>query len=90
MYQAWEFSGFCLISDVKHLYDSSDIPVLADSTPAWISNYIHYNVWEEITYPFPNFIVQLLKFENGLVISLLTLLDMWLHIHMGIKVKRFL
>ena len=23
--------------------------------PAWISDYIHYNVWEEITYPFPNF-----------------------------------
>ena len=24
-------------------------------TPAWISNNIHYNVWNEITYPFPNF-----------------------------------
>ena len=23
--------------------------------PAWISNYIHYNVWGEITYPFLNF-----------------------------------
>ena len=23
--------------------------------PAWISNYIHCNVWDEITYPFPNF-----------------------------------
>ena len=23
--------------------------------PAWISNYIHYKVWGEITYPFPNF-----------------------------------
>ena len=23
--------------------------------PAWISNYIHYNVWDEITYPFLNF-----------------------------------
>ena len=22
---------------------------------AWISNYIHYNVWDEITYPFLNF-----------------------------------
>ena len=22
---------------------------------AWISNYIHYNVWDEITYPLPNF-----------------------------------
>ena len=23
--------------------------------PAWISNYIHHKVWDEITYPFPNF-----------------------------------
>ena len=23
--------------------------------PAWISNYINYKVWDEITYPFPNF-----------------------------------
>ena len=24
-------------------------------TPAWISNYTHYKVWDEITYPFTNF-----------------------------------
>ena len=23
--------------------------------PAWISNYIHYKMWDEITYPFLNF-----------------------------------
>ena len=23
--------------------------------PPWISNYTHYNVWNEITYPFLNF-----------------------------------
>ena len=23
--------------------------------PAWISNYIHYKLWDEITYPFLNF-----------------------------------
>ena len=23
--------------------------------PPWISNYTHYNVWDEITYPFLNF-----------------------------------
>ena len=23
--------------------------------PAWVSNYIHYKVWNEITYPFTNF-----------------------------------
>ena len=27
---------------------------LTSITP-WISNYIHYKVWDEITYPFPNF-----------------------------------
>ena len=25
------------------------------SNRVWISNYIYYNVWDEITYPFPNF-----------------------------------
>ena len=38
--------------------------------PAWISNYIHYTVWDEITL--------LLKFGNGLVISFL---NMWLLVH---------
>ena len=23
--------------------------------PVWIMNYIHYNVWDEITYPFLKF-----------------------------------
>ena len=23
--------------------------------PAWMTNYTHYKVWDEITYPFPNF-----------------------------------
>ena len=35
----------------------------------WISNYIHYNVWYEITYPFSNFNGGTLKFGNGEVIS---------------------
>ena len=25
-----------------------------DLIPAWISSYICYNTWDEITYPFPN------------------------------------
>ena len=32
---------------------------------AWISNYIHYKVWDEITYPFLNFNMQSLMFGNG-------------------------
>ena len=34
------------------------IPLLVINTnwnPAWISDYMHYNVWAEITYPFPIF-----------------------------------
>ena len=31
----------------------------------WISNYIHYKVWDEITYPFPTSTVAPLKFGNG-------------------------
>ena len=34
-----------------------------------ISNYIHYNVWDEIIHPFPNLTVQPLKFVNWQVIS---------------------
>ena len=30
-------------------------PLLLTSVPTWISNYIHYIVWDEITYPFPDF-----------------------------------
>ena len=26
-----------------------------DFIPAWMNYYIHQNVWDEITYPFPNF-----------------------------------
>ena len=28
---------------------------LAKDKNLWISNYIHYKVWDEITYPFLNF-----------------------------------
>ena len=37
-------------STVRSCYDL-DLTLI----PAWISNYIHYNVWDEITSPFPNF-----------------------------------
>ena len=28
---------------------------VGNQNPSWISNYIHYKVSDEITYPFPNF-----------------------------------
>ena len=30
--------------------------------PRWVNNYIHHDVWDEITYPFPNFNSAPLKF----------------------------
>ena len=41
-------------------------------------------MWDEITYPFPNFNIELLKFGNGYVISPHTLLDT-ITCHAGIK-----
>ena len=37
--------------DVNNTHPSMINPLI----PAWISNYTHYNVWDEITYPFLNF-----------------------------------
>ena len=31
------------------------LPTWINFDPAWISNYIHYEMWNEITYPLPNF-----------------------------------
>ena len=42
--------------------------------PAWIGNYVHYKMLDDITSTFPNFIAGL---------------DMWLLIHAGIKVKSY-
>ena len=55
--------------------------------PVWINNYIHYKVWDEITYVSQTSVMQPLKFGNGYVISSDTLLTMRLLIHAGIKVN---
>ena len=37
--------------------DNSQLPLLLtwiNFIPAWMSNYLHFDVWGEITYPFPN------------------------------------
>ena len=38
-------------------HQSAGTPLLTwiNFNPTWIGNYIHYTVWDEITYPFPNF-----------------------------------
>ena len=53
--------------------------------PAWIANYIHYDVCNETTYPFQ--ISTVGAFKNEKVISSHILLGLWLHIHAVIKVK---
>ena len=55
--------------------------------PAWISNYIRYEVWCEITYPCPNFDGTTVEIWNGQAVSSHTLLGVWLLIHVGIQVK---
>ena len=48
--------------------DSFTTWVISTLIPVWISNYIHYKVWDEITYPFPNVNAYTPKFGNGSVI----------------------
>ena len=67
--------------------ESQQTPVLIRSInliPAWIGNYIHFNMWVENTYPFQTSTLQPLSFGNGWVISSHTILDVWSVIHSGI------
>ena len=62
---------FCLgLNVLKQHASVSEHPVVTQGVcltliPAWKSNYIHYKVWDEITYPFSK--VQPSKFGNGWV-----------------------
>ena len=57
------------------------------SISAWISNYIHWKMWDKITYPFPN--------SNGATVEVWELIsyfiphitEYWLLIHGGITVN---
>ena len=57
--------------------------------PVCINNYIHCKLWEEVIYIFPNFNGKTVEVWDGYVISSLTLLDMWILIHVLIKVKSY-
>ena len=64
-----EHNEFCRVAirqlDLSYSYSGSYDIITAVTLPpighmwplllTWISNYIHYNVWDEITYPFLNF-----------------------------------
>ena len=54
--------------------------------PAWGFNYIHYKVFDEITYLFPNFkgcTVEVWEWKRHFIPHLT---EQWLHVHAGIKV----
>ena len=59
------------------------------NNPAWISNYIHYNVWDEITYPFLKFNSATVEVQEWISNFIPYLLSMWLFIHVGIKVNPY-
>ena len=50
-------SDWCNVNDRKipttQLNYRGPFTNIATLIPAWISNYIHYKVWDEITYPIP-------------------------------------
>ena len=58
-------------------------------TPAWINDYIHYKVWDGITYPFPNIngsTVEVWEWNSNFTPHFI---GMWLLIHTGVKVKPY-
>ena len=78
---------FLAISDfwsslfTKHLFYKHRLTL----TPAWISNYIHYNVGNEITYPFPNFNGAAIEVWEWISDLISNFTSVWLPIHAGIK-----
>ena len=51
--QSW---GWCFETPSHSLWrHCNDVLTYLALIPAWISNYIHNNVWDEMTYPFWNF-----------------------------------
>ena len=53
------------------------------------NNCIRFEMWDEITNPFPNFTVSPSRFWNGWIISSHILLGVWSHIYARIKIKTF-
>ena len=83
----YAFMRNCSFPIYLHMHPKSFDAGLTEIS-SWISSYIHYKVWDEIFYPFPNFNSAAVSlFGNGLVISSHTLLGMWLLIHAGIEVN---
>ena len=61
-YLSFDVDGLRLLFQSKTVSNGHASLILATTVvtrdaliSAWISNYIHYEVWDEITYPFLNF-----------------------------------
>ena len=51
-----KFKEMVHIPNLEEKYPGNQGPLLLPWIKfAWVSNYIHYNVWDEITYLLPNF-----------------------------------
>ena len=51
--------------NIKSFYRSLIRLFIYHNFSAWINNYIHYKVWDETNFPFPNALGGTLKFMNG-------------------------
>ena len=55
--------------------------------PTWIDNHSHLKLWDQITYPFPNFSISAIDDWVWLSYFTLHFTAMWFLIHSGIKVN---
>ena len=62
-------------------FSQAQHPMIKTYIPAWITNCIHFEVWDQIFYTFPNFNGATIEVGNGSLISSHTLLGMWLIIY---------
>ena len=84
-----QWMHFTVMRILKKLIPSTDLHCMSSCgnqtvCDSQICNYIYYNAWHKITYPFPSK-VQLLKFWNRQVISSHALQGIWCLIHPGIR-----
>ena len=83
-------TGYVLLLHTRRLEPRLLTRINCIVTLAGISNYIHWKVWCEITYPFPNFTGCSFEVWDWISNSSHMLLGMWLLINAGIKVNSWL
>ena len=58
-----------------------------NSVPAWISNYFHYRVYNDINHPFPNFSVTAIEVKEWIPNKISKFMSMWIIIRGGLQVN---